>query len=491
MKRVLAITLCLLMLVPMLAACGGKKGEGKAVSDLPEGSHVKEGTTFEGETFTVLCREDNAFGEFLYEIVADEGETELVNQKVYERNRQVMDIFGLAEIEARDIPGDWNSKDDFVNTMRNSIDAGIGDFDLIMSQQAYLAQGELAQYFYNYNDVPVIKETLACKDEKHDHSYYYEDAVKELTINGQLKYMVGDYSLTYWDHVFVLYFNKQMAENYQLEDIYQLVRDGEWTVDKMIEMTRGKWQDLNSDEWPGEEDSFGYVSEIMNPVDAWNASFDVQPTHRDENGDIVIDYDVGKMTNILQKMIEFKGTDDVHYVQITSDQVEAENPVDKIFLEGRSLFYHATLQRAQTFRKMETDFGIVPYPKWDTNQENYYTSSQDGYSSACIPADAPNLEFSGAVFDTLSCVSKETVIPAYYDEALTFKYTRDEDSAEMLDIIRGGFSVNFGKFYNETLRCARVFRDMVLNDNTNFASFYASNQRGYERKLAQLLEYYE
>ncbi|MBR5516145.1 MAG: extracellular solute-binding protein [Clostridia bacterium] len=491
MKRVLALILCFLMLVCLFASCTGKKKSGEAVKELSDSSHVPEGTTFKDETFTILCREDNVYGDYLYEIVADEAETELVNQAVYQRNRTVMDTFGLSDVEARAIPGDWNSKDDFVNTMRNSIDAGIGDFDLIMSQQAYLAQGELAQYFYDFNQVPVIKDTLACEDESHDHSYYYEDAIDELTINGQLKYMVGDYSLTYWDHVYVLYFNKVMAENYQLENIYDLVRNGEWTVDKMLEMAKGKWVDLNSDEWPGQEDSFGYVSELMNPVDAWNSHFDVQPTHRDENGDIVIDYDVGKMTNVLTKMLDFKATDDCAIVNTSSDDIASGNPCDKYFLEGRGLFYHATLQKAQVFRKMETDFGIVPYPKWDTNQTKYYTCSQDGYSAACVPADAPNLELTGAVFDTLSSVSKETVIPAYYDEALTFKYTRDEDSAEMLDIIREGFSINFGKFYNETIRCARVFRDMVLNDNPNFASYYAANKPGYERKLSQLLEYYE
>ncbi|MBR5516174.1 MAG: hypothetical protein IKU52_08230 [Clostridia bacterium] len=489
MKRIICLLLCVVMLTAMLCACGNKGGGGKAVSALPEGSHVPEGTTFEGETFKILCREDNAYGEHLYEIVADEGETELVNQAVYERNRNVMDIFGLAAIEANDIPGDWANGGDFVNTFRNSIDAGIGDFDLIMSQQAYMAQGELAQYFYNYYDIPYVNETIECTE--HDHSYYYPDLINEMSINGKLKYMVGDYCLTYWDHAYVMYFNKKLAQDYQLEDIYQLVRDGKWTYDKVIEMSRGKWTDQNNDQWPDETDVFGYISDIPNTMDALHAQFDAHPTTRNESGDIVISYDVGKVTNILTKVIEFKATDDFYSAYTTSGDTMAENPLDKIFVEGRALFYPAVLQKAQDFRGMETDFGIVPFPKWDTNQDSYYTSSQDGYSTACIPADAPNLEKAGAIFDTLFAVSKDKVIPAYYDEALTFKYTRDEDSAEMLDIIRQGFTLNFGAFYNQTIECVRPFRDMVANDNPNFASYYAAQQKGYERKLAQLLEYYE
>ncbi|MBR5516276.1 MAG: hypothetical protein IKU52_08750 [Clostridia bacterium] len=491
MKKILAFVLCLLMLIPLLCACGGKSGEGKAVSALPEASHVVEGTTYEGEEFKILCREDNAYGTYLYEIVADEGETELVNQAVYERNRNVKDIFGLSDIIANDIPGDWANGGDFVNTFRNSIDAGIGDFDLIMGYCAYMASGELAQYFYNYYDVPVVKETLACEDESHDHDYFYQDCIDEISVNGQLKYMVGDYSLTYWDRVYVMFFNKKLAQDYQLEDIYQLVRDGKWTIDECIEMSRGKWTDQNNDQWPDESDVFGYITDIPNTMDNWHSHFDVQPTKHDEEGNIKIEFDVGKVTNILTKMIEFKNTDDCYTAYMTSGDTVDENPLDKIFREGRALFYPTSLQRAQMFRSMEVDFGIIPCPKWDVNQESYYTSADISYSVACIPADAPNLEKAGGVFDTLTAISSEKVIPAYYDQALTFKYTRDEESAEMLDIIRNGFTINFGMFYTDTIDCCGVFRNLMANDNSNFASYYAANKPGYERKLKQLLEYYE
>jgi len=490
-KKIICLLLCLVLLLPLAAGCTNKTKSGKAVSDLPEGSHVKEGTEFEGEDFTILCREDNAFGDYTYEIVADEGETEIVNQAVYERNRNVMDIFGLSDIVARDIPGDWGSKDDFINTFKNSIDAGLGDFDLIMSQQGYMSMGDLAPYYYNYYDVPYIKETLECTDEDHNHDYYYPDIVQEMTINDQLKFMVGDYSLTYWDHVYVMYFNKQIAENYQLENIYQLVRDGKWTIDKCIEMSRGKWVDNNGDEWPGIEDSFGYITDLANTPDAMLSQFDIRQSSRNEDGQVLMDYDVGKVTNVLTKMIDFKKTDDFYCQQTHSDDTDDENPFDKMFTEGRALFYPAILQKAQIFRSMETDFGIIPYPKWDENQAKHKTYSDVGFSVACVPADAPNLEKTGAVLDTLSAVSKEKVIPAYYEEALAYKYTRDEDSAEMLDVIREGFYMDFTVFYAQTLNLGGILNNLMANDNSNFASYYAANVRGYERKLSQLLEYYE
>lgn len=354
-----------------------------------------------------------------------------------------------------------------------------------------MAVGDLSPYYYNYYDIPYIGETLECTDADHDHTYYYPNIVNEMTIRGQLKFIVSDYCLTYWDHVYVMYFNKQLAQNYQLENIYELVREGEWTIDKCIEMSRGKWEDNNSDDWPGQEDTFGYITDIRNTPDAMLSQFAINQSSRTEDGDVIIDYDIGKVTNVLTKMIDFKKTDDFYFTQSSSSDVAGDDPLDKIFVEGRALFYPAILRNAQVFRSMETDFGIIPYPKWDTNQDAYYTYSDVGFSVACIPVDAPNLEKSGAILDTLSAVSRETVIPAYYDEALSYKYTRDEDSVEMLDMIREGFTMDFTVFYAQTIGLGGILSNLLDYDNSNFASFYAANKKGYERKIKQLLEYYE
>ncbi|MBE6573018.1 MAG: hypothetical protein E7652_01340 [Ruminococcaceae bacterium] len=509
MKRFLCLLLCLL-LIPMIAACSTEapeedreekrerrkdRDDDEAQEEVeedddnkdwgnppkPSGSVVEDGLIFPNETFTVLCREDSAFGSYTYEITADEGSGDIVSQAVYERNRYVCDMFGLKEIKAVTKPGDWASQDIFINTFRNSIDAGLGEYDLIMGYQAYMANPELAQYFCNFYDVPCIKESLT-------NDYYYQELIKELTINGELKYMVGDYSLSYYDNAYAMYFNKDLAEQYALENIYQLVNDGKWTIDKCIEMSKGKWIDVNNDDWPYEEDSFGYITDIPNTVDAWAAHFDALPTQRD-NDYISIGYDVSKVTSILEQMVDFFATDDVFsYHSVSTD---TDNPLDTIFKEGRALFYHATLNKAADFRETDCDFGIVPYPKWSEAQEKYFTQSQSRYSVACIPIDVQSLEKSGAIFDVLSQLSYENVVPAYYDNALKYKFTRDDDSAEMLDIIRDGFILNFGVFYADTLNCANVFRNMVANQNTRFEVYYASNSRGWERSLDDLLSYYE
>ncbi len=486
-KRFIALMLVVLMALPLLVACGDNNegsGNGSGGGERLEiDTVVPDDLTFPGETFTVLCREDSAWGQYLHEIAADEDATELVNEQVYKRNLEVEERFELEKLEAYAIPGHWAAGEDFRNTFKNSILAASGTFDLIMSQQAYMADVSLIDLFYNFYEVPYVKDNM-------DAEHYYQDIVKEITIDGKLMYMVGDYSLTYWENLYVMYFNKTMAENRNIGDIYQLVRDGEWTYDKMAEMVKGSWTDLNGDAWPGEEDSFGYITEIPNTTDAFWDLFDIRITTRDENDNIVIDVDQAKMVNVLEKLVEFKKSDDTFFEVTDSSMTEDSIKSDKIFREGRALFYPAALSRAQDFRGMETDFGIIPYPKWDTNQDKYYTRSQDGYSVAVVPMDVKNVEKSGAVFDVLTAISNKTVIPAYYDMALRDKYARDDESGEMLDIIREGFKFSFGVFYAPDLGRGLEFRILIGDDNTNYVSYYNANKKGYDRKLKKLLEAY-
>jgi len=485
-KALIALILCIALLVPLLASCGksenneNKPDESDVVYE--SDSSVPADLRFEGEKFTILCREDNMYGNFLHEIEADESETELINQAVYERNLQVEEQFGI-ELIAHDIPGAWAQESDFTNTFSNSILSGSGSFDLIMGYQAYMAEdGGYHELYVNYYDVPYIKDDI-------NNEYFYQDFVNELTVNDKLFYIVGDYSLTLWEYMYVMYFNKEIVESENIEDIYQLVRDGKWTIDKCIDLSKGIYRDLDGNGWAGEYDRFGFITDYENTSDALFSQFELHTTKRDENGDLILDVDQGKMVSVLEKMIDFYKSEDVFTFKTDSGMTEDEIPLNDIFTEGRALFLPSRLEKAQEYRAMETDFGIVPHPKWNEQQEKYYTQSWNAYSVAVIPMDAKNLEMSGAVLDILSELSYKKVIPAYYDMALKGKFARDDESGEMLDIIREGITVNFGFFYD--VGTGGILRLLLHNENSNFVSYFNANKKGYERNLKKIIATYE
>ena len=94
--------------------------------------------------------------------------------------------------------------------------AGDGAFDLVLGYQAYSANLDVAECLYDFMKVPVIDL---------DAEYYYHDIIDEITVNGKLFYLVGDYTYSVWPSLFVYYFNKQIAEDNGIDGLYDLVRE--------------------------------------------------------------------------------------------------------------------------------------------------------------------------------------------------------------------------------------------------------------------------
>ncbi|MBQ7500705.1 MAG: hypothetical protein IJT91_07400 [Clostridia bacterium] len=488
-NRLIALILAILMVVPMLAACQKNGGGSGGSDDTKDNKPVTESGVlddlgdmddFQGETFTILCREDNMWGNFAHEIMADEDEVELVNQAVYERNINVEQRFGVT-LNIDPEPGHWQQKDEFINLFKTSIMAGDGAFDFIMSQQAYMADLSLFDLYLNVYDLPNVN---------FDKAYYYTDVMKDTSVDGKQFFVLGDYSLTFWEYLYIMYFNKKLASNYNIPDIYEIVNKGEWTIDKCIELTKGIYRDLNGDNWPGEEDQYGYITLYENTTDVMPTQFGIESTRRDESGNLIIDVDQGKVVSMLEKMTAFYEQEDV-YALNKNGFLRDNNPLDKIFREDRALFYPEEVAKAQDFRDMETDFGMVPFPKWDTAQEDYLTVSQDGYSIGVVPIDIKNHELTGAMIEALTAESSRTVIPTYNEKALTYKYSRDDESAKMLKLIREHVKVPFGDFYLGNSNVSYWTRLLLMEKNTNFVSYYAANKTGYDRTLKKIIKAFQ
>jgi len=79
------------------------------------------------------------------------------------------------------------------------------------------------------------------------------------------------------------------------------------------------------------------------------------------------------------------------------------------------------------------------------------------------------------MLEALQSESAKTVRPAYYDIALKTKYTRDDDSVEMLDLIFNTRVVDIG----DTTLCGEI-RDGFM------AQMFSSNNRDLASKSKQM-----
>ena len=93
------------------------------------------------------------------------------------------------------------------------------------------------------------------------HSWWDQNLISELEILGKLRAATGDISL-YNDYAAITYFfNKHLHESLGLENLYDLVRSGGWTLPKAIEMSEAAAMDLNGNGEPDIDDSFGMLLE--------------------------------------------------------------------------------------------------------------------------------------------------------------------------------------------------------------------------------------
>ena len=141
-------------------------------------------------------------------------------------------------------------------------------------------------------------------------------------------------------------------------------------------------------------------------------------------------------------------------------------------------------------RQVNFEYGIVPTPKWDEAQENYLCTTAYTGALWAIPLDARNEDLSSAVMEALAIEGYYSVAPVFFEIALKVKYSSDDDSARMYDIIRQARSYDFGRVYS-TAGLDGIpgkLRGMIQNDNPNWMSTYESNIRTFEKLLENLVE---
>ncbi|MCL2519305.1 MAG: hypothetical protein FWF15_12150, partial [Oscillospiraceae bacterium] len=99
-------------------------------------------------------------------------------------------------------------------------------------------------------------------------------------------------------------------------------------------------------------------------------------------------------------------------------------------------------------------------------------------------------ERAGVFMDAFTAISGEVLMPAYYKISLEGKFTRDEDSIEMLDIIRDGrvfdrsVLFNWGGFYSAIITYG------TGREGTNPASVFEKNAGKVEAAIAKTIDAY-
>lgn len=435
---------------------------------IPDELPVKD---FGGRSFRVACEEAKS-----YEVYSEELDGEVTNDVVFERNSAIQDRFNtvIENIVVVD------AHDHLVRTVTAADDA----YEL-SGYKAYLSYKAItAGSVRNWYDIPYTN---------FEKPWYNKITNDAATFNGKLFNATCSLGISAMQYTYAMFANSRVCDmfGWPVEELYELVYNNEWVYDKFNEIVSLIHSDLNGDGKKDEDDLYGYESGSTHSFDVWLTAFDQKISGKNEEGEITIDLMTEKTIAALQKIY------DLTYNNPSTYYFNAEYREFTKFAESKVGICPAPFRVAYSeLREMKDSYAILPYPKWDENQKMYLTNIYDQYSAFSIPKtvyEDDHLEFAGIIVEALNAESYKKVYPAFYDIALKNKYTEDEDSARMVDIIMEGANMDFSYMFGETnmQRIPYLFRDCINNKTIDIASEYAKKQKSLSVSIKKLYTFYE
>jgi len=288
-----------------------------------------------------------------------------------------------------------------------------------------------------------------------------------------------------------MFFNKNLAAAYDMGNLYEAVINGEWTFDYFVELTKDIYidQDGSGDKSDGDFYGFAQSHAWQIGVSAWLWAFDNPTVKKDEDGVPQIAVKTDKINNIVNSLYDYLfNSNGVHYRRDN----EAGQGMD-LFLAKQAIFAMGNVgsPTGEGLRNFEDEYGMLPLPKWDENQQNYYTMASGEHTCLAVPKTVKDTEFVGIVMEALSAESYKQVIPTLYEIALKTRYLRDNESKDVLDILINGRMYDFGYIYGGFQGFGFMLGAMFEKGNNNFESYYQSkygNARIHYKKIVKVFD---
>lgn len=410
---------------------------------------------FEGETFTIYIppNPDSPVDKGTY---AEDINGDTFNDAVYNRNLKIEQTYN---VEFKFQFGDsWNSTYEY---MKKSVMSGDSGIDV---------------YFTHViaNVATIISDGLVCEWTNVPHidfekPWWNKSIIQNLNIANKKFYTASSVSI---QEPLILLFNKTMFESYNLDDPYDLVRSGLWTIDKLSELAETATADLNGDGKMTIDDQFGLEYGIHWQIPALMYACDEITILLDENGYPNINIDSEKMYGIFEKIYNLLYEGDKTYCY-NGNTTETANIPHIGIASGRVLFCQWNLFSCEKLRDCDVDYGILPLPKYDEKQEGYMTNSWTGMYCIPVTATENQLDKIGIVMESMSALGYTDVVPVYYENVLNSKVSRDVDSCEMLDIILSGLVFDMGLNFNVGVSAGGFMGDILISKNKDYSSSVA------------------
>ncbi len=477
MKKLLALLLALLTFLTVFAACAKTDEPGTQETDAPQETdaetrvtHNLPPMTFDGYTFGILHWYISGWLVHGTDLYVEETDGEPVNDAVYTRNARLSESLDI------DFAYDEQSYDEIINTIRQSVRSNDDFYDLYYARltdvDGVLLEGAFLDYNYDLRYIDL------------DKPYWDQSVRKQLSFADHLFLEAADFNTTDKDATDAVLFNKKLARDFNLVNLYDLVREGNWTIDTLYENMTAFDGDLNGD---GVLDPYNDIMGYLGADDVMMSLFyggEGHLTVKDQ-----YDLPENDFNNEDNIDLVFRIFDIMYDPTFVNTHVN-DTPVRDCFVAGNGLFLWSRMSDVTLLRGEEAiDFGILPTPKRDEDQVEYLSMlSEHTTGLPSVLSSEQDPETVSYIMEAMAAASHYELQQAYYDITLKTKSARDDESQDMLDLIFRnrildlGELCKFGEFSTNLLRWASGMGDR------NIMSRYSSVETKIETDIQKFIE---
>ncbi|MCL2771887.1 MAG: hypothetical protein FWD71_00940 [Oscillospiraceae bacterium] len=425
----------------------------KMLPDVPDADYG-------GYEFKILLSVNSLLPTMWDDFTAEQETGDTLNDAVYARNSYIEDKYNIKITTVPTAVSDNMDRPTAQKMLKNSISAGDHSYDAALLAGYATCNLASGGFLMDMNAMPPLDLTKPWWDQA---------ANRDLMIKNKMFYTTGDISNVVNEATYAILFNKKLIQDYGLDDPYALVKNGQWTYSKLVEMGEAVGADLNGDGKMDANDLFGALvwdDSMMGVVN----SIGEKCAKVNDSGEIELTLNNQRVVDAFDTYINF-ALDKNHALSYQRNDWDGTN-ANIMFNNNQALFYIQIMELVVRLRAMDVDFGVIPYPKLDTTQTDYYSTVSSWHSGfVCVPTSQEDATRTAAILEAMAAESMYTLKPAYYDIALKGKYVRDTESEEMLDLIFSTKIYDLGWMYqiggyNEQIM--NLFR----NNKTDFASMY-------------------
>jgi hypothetical protein len=243
-------------------------------------------------------------------------------------------------------------------------------------------------------------------------------------------------------------------------------------------MIKQTYEDKNGDGKRDKEDIYGFVNATASKRDAWFFALGNRVSET-RDGEPIYLIDGDNMQSYIEKMLEFYTDDTMLYDNEKYGGVKQ----NAMFKNEKAYFYSTGVFVTEEIKRDEVTFeyGVVPMPKMNSDQERYYTHLSNTYDTWCVSFNAQNQDIISAVLECMASESYRQIGPTYFDTYVKLRYANNEKLGPMYDLVRDSvtFDLNFlhSGMYPSGKSPTSLIKSCITDPDANkWGSIYAANK---------------